>query len=882
MKILRIPAIGGLYHEFFDPDSGSLQTVAKIRDSTLDGSGPFWGNLFQVDRIKNVIDKLKSNSHANQWQIPQYRSITANPQEFLKRATQAPIKICSPSCTPREFFSHLETLTILCKLYSDFEFAPFRLTPQDGFLVENDSADILYQESLLPQANPYLSFIDQTILPVIKTQSPDIIFLEGRLDFYLAAVAMRMKLQFPNLHISLTRHSSEYYSLNKITNLLKQNYPLFHIVDSVVLEFFDETEEKIIEALSRNESLHQIPNLLYQDSDGNICETGFTAPSNREQINIYKRRSGLIADISLEPYVKCHWNQCSFCGINKKYHYEDYPSTGETLQKKILQINSLSNTYHYVWFIDEALQPKQLYTLAQQLCSNNLDILWQARCRASIGLLENNLPELLYKAGLRELRIGLESASYSVLKLMHKFEDTFCLEQMELIIQTYTGIGISIHCPIILGFPQEEPGDRRKTYEFLSEMREKYPLFTFNLNILCLDISSSLYKNWAEYQIQNIHFPCKPKYFLGNWLTWMPVPMERDLDAERQAFMREQLYPWLPACALTLPTILYRLSETARRTLLWKSTGTCGQPKQFSFDMTLRTATSLAITQEAEDQYLIYCWESHHYMQGNRFLLELLDAFRKPQNTTAVIKSLVSRNPAVFHYEELGNLVYKMFDYGYLVGNYMPYSGPADQKVKIRYNHLYETDTYLYELKPEKMLIENRILFSQGEALELGIGMGRNIPFLLKNGFHVTGVDISDKAIGKLKEQYGTQGEFWAEDVRSFPIQPSCYNLIICSLVLSYLDDAELYLLAKKIMQGLKPGGYLFIKDLSAEDPLAAVPVEQSIEHRNFLTREKVQRLFNGLEPLEVSTVLRREPHRFGCRGYFDLIFYLGRKSDEK
>lgn len=802
MKVLRIPAIGGLYHEFFDPNPCSLRTTAKVKNSILDGNGLFWGGLFQSDRIENVVNRLKDNLHANQWQIPQYRSIAANPQEFIRRAIQAPVKICSPSCGPEEFFSAQETITILCKLYSDFEFAPFQLTLQDGFLLNSESSDELYQGSLHMRTNPYLSFFDEKILPVIKAETPDIIFLEGRLDFYFAAVAMRTKLLFPDLHICLTRHSSEYYSLNKIKNLLKQNYSLFRIVDSIVLEFFGETETRIIEVLSKNESLQHVPNLLYQDSDGNIRETEFAAPSNCKQINVYVRNSGLIADIHLEPYVKCHWNQCSFCGINKKYHYEDHPSTGETLQKKILQIKSLSDTYHYIWFIDEALQPKQLCTFAQQLCSNNVDIIWQARCRANQELLENNLPELLYQSGLRELRIGLESASYAILKLMHKFEDTFRLELMESIIKAYTSIGISIHCPIILAFPQEEQGDRRKTYEFLLEMREKYPLFTFNLNILCLDISSSLYKNWAEYQIQSIHFPCKPQYFLGNWVIWMPSSIERDIDAERQTFMQEQLYPWLPVNALTPPTLLYRLSETSRRTLLWKSNGTWNQAKHFSFDMTLQIEPSLAITQEAENQYLIYCWESHHYMHGNRFLLELLDAFREPQNTTAVIKSLVSRNPAVYQYEELGNLIYKMFDYGFFVGEHLPYSGPADQKVKDTYNRIYGTETYLYELKPEKMLMENQNIFSKGEVLELGIGMGRNVPFLLKNGFHVTGVDLSDIAIRRLKEQYGTQGRFWAGDIRSFPIQPSHYTLIVCSLVLSYLDDAELSLLAERIKQG--------------------------------------------------------------------------------
>lgn len=878
MRFFRVSSVGGLYHELFDPNPKLLNAAGTVKDCRLDGTGVFWSAFFERSRIESVVNALKSSAHAEPWQRPQYRAILADPQQFLERAVNAPVEICSSSCTPRRFFSCLETMTILCQLYSDFETAPFRLSLENGYQLDDQSSNVLYQQSLHPLENPYLPLVDQIILPAIEKAAPDILFLEGRLNHYLAAVAMRTRLQFPDVHICLTRHDSEYYSLNKITGLLKQNQFLFRMVDSVVLEHFEETENALIETLSAGKELQRVPNLLYRSSDRNICETAFEAPLDHTRARIYSRSAEPTVDIHLEPYSKCHWNQCTFCGINKKYHHEDSRSTGESFQVKLAQIKRLSKIYPYLWFIDEALPPEQLRILAQGLLSNSVKVCWQARCRASSALLEDGLPELLYEAGLRELRIGLESASYPVLKLMHKFEDGFRLELMEAIIRKYTELGVSIHCPMILGFPQETQGDRRKTYEFLSEIHRKYPLFTFNLNILCLDVSSPLFFHWAEYQIQEIRFPCEPQYFLGNWVLWMSASVEQEIEAERQAFMREQLYPWLPANALTPPTILYRLSETARRTLLWKATGMWDEKLIFTFSMELRTAPSLVISQESDDLYLIYCWETHHYMQGNRFLLDILEAFREPQNVTAVIKSLVVANPMVFRYEELPDLIYRLFDHGYLIGTYRPFEGTKNQRVRDAYNQMYKTGTYLYELSTERILAENQSLFFPGEALELGVGMGRNVPFLLEHGFGVTGVDLSDVAIEKLREQYGTRGRFEVQDIRSFLILPSHYALIVCSMVLSYLDDAELAAIAERIKQGLKPGGCLFIKDLSSEDPLAEIPEPRTVEQRNFFTREKVLRLFNGLTPIEASVVLRREPHRLGCDGYFDLVTYLGQK----
>ena len=302
MRVFRISGIGGLYHEFYDPDPRQLDTVGNVKNFSLDGTGEFWSAFFKQDRVESVVNALKSNSHAKLGQCPQYRAILADPQQFFERAINAPVEICASSCTPKHFFSCLETMTILCQLYSDFETAPFRLSLEEGYLLDDYSSDTLYQQSLHPQKNPYLPFVDHSILPVIKKAAPDILFLEGRLSHYLAAVAMRTRQCFPNVHICLTRHDSEYYSLNKITNFLKEDQILFHMVDSIVLEYFETTENTLIETLSTGKELKYVPNLLYQTPDGNIHETGFKMPSNCTQAGIYAQSAGLTVDIHLEPF----------------------------------------------------------------------------------------------------------------------------------------------------------------------------------------------------------------------------------------------------------------------------------------------------------------------------------------------------------------------------------------------------------------------------------------------------------------------------------------------------------------------------------------------------------------------------------------------------
>ena len=53
-------------------------------------------------------------------------------------------------------------------------------------------------------------------------------------------------------------------------------------------------------------------------------------------------------------------------------------------------------------------------------------------------------------------------------------------------------------------------------------------------------------------------------------------------------------------------------------------------------------------------------------------------------------------------------------------------------------------------LKPEEALVKNIIYLKSGTVLDLACGDGRNSLFLLQEGFNVTGVDFSIKALERL------------------------------------------------------------------------------------------------------------------------------------
>lgn len=885
MKVLKINSIGGLHHEMFEPDPEFFCSKINVSDCFLDANSFFWSKHFSVSRINELIDVLSFNKSNIYSFCPQYKAILSNRELFIKKVIEAPKKLCYEANTPQEFFSCLETISILCKLYSDFEYFPFSLNIQNGFnLNENNSYEI-YNNCLNPKKNPYYSFVVEEIIPIIKENNPDVLFLYGQMSYYFATLSLLIKQFNPKIHICLSRHSSEYYSMNKIIPLLKQNKYLFKIIDSIILDSFEEMEEKLISSLEDNNCIGSVPNILFINDSKEIIETNFSEPCFTNDFPIYKRMHNekntnkKVYDIHFDPYIKCHWNKCSFCGINKKYRNRDWCYSEQTFNRKATSLNLLSQECDYLWFVDEALSPDKLRNIAVSFINAKTSFKWQARCRADYGLLENGLPELLAEAGLKELRIGLESGSYKVLKLMNKFDKNFNLSLIESIVSTYEKNGISIHCPMIIGFPQEEDIDRQYTYEFLLKLSKSHPSFTFNINILNLDVSSELYKNWANYQLDRLEYPCEPQYFLGNSIAWIDSLKHNKLSIDVNNFMREVLFPWIPADSLISPTIFYRLCETSRNTLRWKSIGTWYKSKQlFSSDMNLTLSNKVSISQ-SEDRVFFYQWNSHHYLHGNTYLYNLLVEFKTNSKVSKVINKLNDLDPNVYVKEELISLINKLFEFGFLEGEYTFNDLKNLDDIEKAYDSIYQEGNLIYKIEPDRLLIDWQNILVPGQALELGVGLGKNIDFLLDKGFSVTGVDISSVAIEKLNQKYHSSNcSFLVNDINTFEIPHEKYSLIICSLVLSYLNDTELILLSNKIKNGLCKGGFFYLTDLSERDPLSIKPSNQTTDHRNFFSCSKIQSLFKELNIIELSDVYRKNPHRIGCENAFGLINYLGYK----
>ena len=169
----------------------------------------------------------------------------------------------------------------------------------------------------------------------------------------------------------------------------------------------------------------------------------------------------------------------------------------------------------------------------------------------------------------------------------------------------------------------------------------------------------------------------------------------------------------------------------------------------------------------------------------------------------------------------------------------------------------------VWGLSPDPLLVTNKEI-PVGEALDLGSGEGRNALFLAENGFRVTGIDMSSRAIMKfldIANERKLRVEGLVMDIRNFEFRPSAYNLIVASHILHFFGKKEVNELVSKIIRSLVPGGYVYIVDFTVSDPsykVAKKRLKQTEEntfyspklssHVHFFSHNEMKKMFDGFE----------------------------------
>ena len=141
------------------------------------------------------------------------------------------------------------------------------------------------------------------------------------------------------------------------------------------------------------------------------------------------------------------------------------------------------------------------------------------------------------------------------------------------------------------------------------------------------------------------------------------------------------------------------------------------------------------------------------------------------------------------------------------------YTVLAHPEDKDRWDNKYDTEGYLFGVKPAPFLVENIHLLPKGKVLDIAMGEGRNVVYLATQGFEVVGLDISAKGLIKahrLAEKHNVTIETRVVDLEGFTLESNTYDVILCT----YYMQRDLF---KQFQSALKPGGMIVVETYNVD-----------------------------------------------------------------
>ena len=122
-------------------------------------------------------------------------------------------------------------------------------------------------------------------------------------------------------------------------------------------------------------------------------------------------------------------------------------------------------------------------------------------------------------------------------------------------------------------------------------------------------------------------------------------------------------------------------------------------------------------------------------------------------------------------------------------------------------------DLYLLDAILKNYLPEN------GKVLDAGCGEGRNLVYLLRNGYECYGADMNEAALRMLRFQLNTISpgypaeRFAHADLTSLPYKNDEFDTVVCIAVLHFAENEQAFhKMFAELVRVLQPGGKLLIR----------------------------------------------------------------------
>ena len=393
-----------------------------------------------------------------------------------------------------------------------------------------------------PERNIFLPFYRKMILPQIDHISPDVvgISISSYHQFVAAMTLARLvRVSLPHIHVVVGGK----HLLNIWKKLIQDPFVFKHFFHSAILFEGEQPLESLLKALRSESPLYDVPNLIFFDGERLVRGESIaplpleTLPRSDFNDTPWEKYLVPVRYAPIRMAEGCYWGKCTFCGRYGPSNASFIPP-----ERVLDELEYLIDIYgiHDISVNDDCLPPSYWAELTEGIIRRGLKLSMLIWAKPVSGFTRTTIRNM-FRAGVRQIRWGMESAHPRILDLMKKGTT---VNSTLRVLRDAKEAGIWNHACIILGFPTETREEARVTLDFLSSNRDI--IHSFILYPFQLLENSYIFHHPEEFGIHDLQLESSP---LENRISYttergMTVQEVQSLALGGKRGLLDKTYDW--------------------------------------------------------------------------------------------------------------------------------------------------------------------------------------------------------------------------------------------------------------------------------------------------------------------------------------------------
>lgn len=260
----------------------------------------------------------------------------------------------------------------------------------------------------------------------------------------------------------VSRISSELLTANLVTNIdylvkMEGELPLENLIRHLTNRNIEKPTNNLIHANTAS-----IVDIV--DSPAGVVVDMDSFPMVTFNANDLARYYSPVPVLPIQLSRGCSWGRCTYCGIYSGWCASYRARSISSMADEIAHHVSEYGVRNFR-LVEESPSLDHILGLSAEIISRKLDVRVEAYLNVNKRLVDDSVVNILYKAGFRQLFLGLESVDQDVLRSVEKGinNPSYYAEILECLHRH----GISTYCFFLIGLPEDQIANEVKLEEFV-------------------------------------------------------------------------------------------------------------------------------------------------------------------------------------------------------------------------------------------------------------------------------------------------------------------------------------------------------------------------------------------------------------------------------